>query len=242
MKELNKKDIIYLLENLKDKRPLFCSEADFQFEFARKIESYLKNEKKYKEVKILLECYQMYKTETNPMYIDILVIIDKHWYPIELKYKTKGNYDKNYPLKYNDDNYEFVIKNHLAENINSYKYLCDIKRIEKIKENRKDKFKKGYAIMITNDSCYWNGPKKESPIYEDFIINENCKIVPQKLMNWHGASKEIINKYPAFYVTNEYIMHWKTYSKIPTEKFIESYKGKDINSVTEFKYIINEIK
>ena len=92
------------------------------------------------------------------MYIDILIIINNKWYPIELKYKTKGNYDRknNGDLIYNDNGIDIVLKNHLAYTDNYKLYLNDIERIKRIKKDIKQKFGRGYAIMLTNDSVYWN--------------------------------------------------------------------------------------
>ena len=63
----------------------------------------------YPNAKVRLE----YCPSFNPnMHIDILVIIDNKWVPIELKYKTKGC------SKVIDDE-TFILKNHGAKDVNS---------------------------------------------------------------------------------------------------------------------------
>lgn len=238
--ELNKETIIKIMNELKEKRPIFCSEADFQFALAGCLKEYLTKEK-YQNVNIFLEYYQFYSDEGKPMHIDILVAIGKDWYPIELKYKTKGNYDINKNLKYKDEQYEFYIKNQLAQNISCYKYLYDINRIEKIKKNA-FQFKRGYAIMLTNDSCYWNGPQEENCVYTDFLIKEGSIIPSQTKLDWRpGTSDGIKNSCKPFTLIDKYEMRWLPYSNIPKDK-LEGYKGKDKNSVCQFKYLISEIK
>lgn len=142
-----------ILNELSLKRPVFCSEADFQFEFAYMIRKYLTKENV--DFRILLEYFQKYE-DNNSMYIDILVIFDDLWYPIELKYKTKGNNSKKVYAKYIDGKDEFILKNHSAHNDNCERYQKDILRIENIKENKKEVFGMGYVIMLTNDCYYFN--------------------------------------------------------------------------------------
>lgn len=238
--ELDQLTMIKILEELKEKRPVFCSEADFQFELAGTIRDYLK-EKNYKNVQVLLEYYQLYESISHPIYIDILIIIDGYWYPIELKYKTKGNSNKNITLKYSDAGYEFGLKNHLAQNINCYKYLYDIKRIEEVKKNV-PMFKKGYAIMLTNDGRYWEGPQTDDCIYSDFYIKENTVIPGNKELKWKENTSENIKKECGKKIRfdKKYTMTWRPYSTIPENKF-RDYHGRDIKKVCEFQYIINEI-
>ena len=74
-------DIMQVIERLKTKRKVFVSEADFQFEFAWVMKEL------YPDYKIRLEYCPSYDRK---MHIDVLVITDSGWIPIELKYKTKG--------------------------------------------------------------------------------------------------------------------------------------------------------
>lgn len=74
------------------------------------------------------------------MHIDILVILQDKWIPIELKYKTKGGTKiVNHEI--------FNLKNHGAKDDNCYLYLKDIERIESIRENVSN-FKEEYTIFL----------------------------------------------------------------------------------------------
>ena len=68
------------MQKLKEKRTIFVSEADFQLELAWIIKD------EYPNAKVRLEYSPAFDLS---MHIDILVIIDRKWIPIELKYKTK---------------------------------------------------------------------------------------------------------------------------------------------------------
>ncbi|MEG0826687.1 MAG: hypothetical protein RR404_04390, partial [Bacilli bacterium] len=78
---INKFNIELVMSKLKQRRKIFTSEADFQFELATVIKE------EYPKTKIRLEYCPEFDSN---MHIDILIIIDDNWIPIELKYKTKG--------------------------------------------------------------------------------------------------------------------------------------------------------
>ena len=69
-----------IMDKLKTKRTIFFSEADLQHELAWIIKE------EYPNSKVRLEYCPQFDLK---MHIDILVIIDNKWIPIEIKYKTK---------------------------------------------------------------------------------------------------------------------------------------------------------
>lgn len=204
-------DIYRIIDKLKIKRPIFVSEADFQLELAWVIKE------EYPKAKIRLEyCPQF---DLN-MHIDILVIIDNKWIPIELKYKTKG-------CSKMVDNELFNLKNQSASDLGCYYYLKDIERIEKIKEKEKT-FNKGYTIFITNDMTYIRGLRDYNNYNEFSLKNGNIKNgimsfkrEPRGIPN---ADKEIIN------INSEYKIEWNDYSVI------------DSSNSGVFKVLVNEIR
>lgn len=205
-------DIYKIIDRLKEKRPIFVSEADFQLELAWTIKE------EYPHAKIRLEyCPQF---DIN-MHIDILVIIDNKWIPIELKYKTK-NCSKIF------NNEAFNLKNHGAKNINCYLYLKDIERIEKIKNNESF-FYKGYTILVTNDMAYVREPLKDNSFYKEFSVHDGN--IKSGLMSWglgvgNGTIKNIEKPIK---LSNSYKLEWNNYSVLDNS-----------NSGT-FKILINEI-
>ena len=203
-------DIKSILDKLFTNNKVFNSEADFQLELAM----YIKN--KYKDkCKIVLEYCPGYMKDKN-VYIDILVIINNHKYPIELKYKTKEAIEEYDGIKY-------YLKEHGAKNINCYLYWNDVKRIEDFKKNDKS-FKKGYTIFLTNDEIYLKAPRSNAS-YKEFSIHpsddKKCKD-----LKWQKKSKlKTIHLDGVYYTQSD--KNWFT---------IKS------NTKTQFYYLINEIK
>ena len=156
------------------------------------------------------------------MHIDILVVIDNKWYPIELKYKTKG-------CKKIIDDEIFNLKNHGAKDVNSYLYLKDIMRIEKVRNNINN-FGNGYTMFITNDLSYMKKPLKDNCVYREFSLED--RIVKKGKMFWSkNASKGTMKNCEEPIILNDsYNINWKCYSKLDNE-----------NTGT-FIYVINEIK
>ena len=202
-----------IVNKLKQKRKVFVSEADFQLELAWVIKE------NYPDAKIRLEYPPSFDLN---MHIDILVVIDNKWYPIELKYKTKG-------CKKIIDDEIFNLKNHGAKDVNSYLYLKDIMRIEKVRNNINN-FGNGYTIFITNDLSYMKKPLKDNCVYSEFSLED--RIVKKGKMFWSkNASKGTMKNCEEPIILNDsYNINWKCYSKLDNE-----------NTGT-FIYVINEIK
>ena len=107
-------DITACMNRLAHKRPVFTSEADFQFSLAWEIKSL------YEDSEVILEYIPRYNRNVH---IDILVVVDGRFIPIELKYKTRGT--DNIAV----NGIQYHLKNHGAKDVNFYKYLYDIQRI-----------------------------------------------------------------------------------------------------------------
>lgn len=151
-------DLTFPLLRLRDQRKTFHSEADFQFALAWEIQ------KCYPEAKIRPE-YCLAEIEPS-IYIDILVIMDGLWYPIELKYKTlKGIKEYNGEI--------FKLKNHGAQDLGRYDYLSNIMRIERLSKTI-TVFGKGYAILLTNDPAYWFDTPRRDTVYYEFRLNDGA--------------------------------------------------------------------
>ena len=190
-------DIDKVLELLKTRRQVFTSEADFQLEFGWVLKEL------YPEYMVRMEYCPKFNRN---IHIDILVMTDEGWIPIELKYKTKA-------CVINVSSDEFVLKNHSAKDQGCYRYLMDIQRIEDLKRNVPD-FIEGYAIILTNEPSYLSEPTKTDCAYAEFSIHEG--IVKHGFMDWgpnasDGTKKGCENPIE---LKGKYKMHWEEYSKI----------------------------
>lgn len=204
-------DIKRVMNSLKGVRPAFYSEADFQFALAWHIKEL------YPKAELRLEYICK---ELDNMHIDVLVIINKQMIPIELKYKTKGA-----TVVSNEETY--VLKNQGASNLGRYDFVRDINRIEQC-QDKLSSFSKGYAIMITNDSIYYNKPTNNRVTMSDkFRIHEGKKL--PLIAKWTSkyTANNVKGKKKSFRLKRNYIINWEYYS------IIES---------NEFKYTIVEIK
>ncbi|MBP0990234.1 MAG: hypothetical protein J5874_03545 [Oscillospiraceae bacterium] len=196
-------DIENILTELKKRRAIFVSEADFQFSIAWIIQE------QYPKFNIRLEyCPDFDRT----MHIDILIIDNEgKWIPIELKYKTKG-------CSLRIEEGEYVLANHSAKDVNCYLYLKDLQRIETIKGKKPSVFSEGYAIMLTNDPTYRNEPRKRDCIYKEFSLYDGA--IKSGTMRWsENASQGTIrgNEKP-IELKGEYKIEWKEYGSVEDSK------------------------
>lgn len=185
------------IAELQRRRKIFVSEADFQLELAWIIKE------QYPEARVRLE----YCSEFAPnVHLDILVIINGRWIPIELKYKTKG-------CCKTVDGEVFNLKNHSAKDVNCYLYLKDLQRIEYIR-TRAPEFLEGYTIFITNDLSYTKKPLKENCIYQQFSLEDGT--VKTGLLDWSASAGEGTKKNCQNPITlqDSYPLKWREYSRI----------------------------
>lgn len=205
-------DIELVISKLKNKRKVFVSEADFQLEMAWIIKQ------EYPNARVRLEYCPSFDFN---MHIDILVVIDNQWIPIELKYKTKG-------CQKEIDNEIFNLKNHGAKDVNCYLYLKDIQRIERIKKEEKC-FKEGYTIFITNEMAYTKKPVKNDCFYREFSLENG--IEKTGTLDWDSRASEGTKKNCEIPINlkDKYSINWKLYSKI------------DNTNTGTFMYLINRI-
>ena len=148
-------DIHEIIRQLSIWRPIFHSEADFQFSLAWIIKEI------YPDCEIRLEFVPDFNTN---LHLDILVILDGKWIPIELKYTTKKCIKT-----INDEVY--VLKEQGAKDQVCYNYLKDIMRIEEFRD-KTSKFIEGYTIKITSEMSYLKPPTKVNCTYAEFSIEE----------------------------------------------------------------------
>lgn len=140
-------DLVQTLDALAKKRPVFHSEADFQFALAWLLqERHPKAEVRleYRAAK-LLESGHPAKSQKKA-YIDIWIEDQGAFCAIELKYKT-------WPLTTTVEKEEFNLLDQSAENLGRYDFCRDIGRLEKLKQEYRPLT--GFAVFLTNDERCW---------------------------------------------------------------------------------------
>jgi hypothetical protein len=210
-----KMEIGTVLKKLLEERPLFFSEADFQFALAWKIKQ------TYETAKIQLEhC-------VDGMYIDIIVEFNGKKYPIELKYKTKA-----FCCEFDGETYGLT--NQSAQNLGRYDYLKDIGRIERLRDNKRlPEFEYGMAIILTNDPSYWDGKKTNKETMDKAFRISDGENPKHGIMEWGKRSKKTTKeRSDPIILDGTYPIKWENFnSKI---KESEPDGG-------EFRYLIAKI-
>lgn len=237
-----------VLENLAKRRPLFWSEADFQFEFAWELHKKLgEGANIYLERRFELDNDKDTRDKNhNKYYVDIWVEYQDGIYPIELKYTTTV-------CKIDDAENPVETKEQSARDTGCYRFLWDIKRLEDIKTCLLEKHKtsstekevKGYAIMLTSDAGYYN-KSKQPTLFDDFRLTEGRTIPPDtsdRKFKWtldkiaaEKRDSHWTKSWPEFTLKGEYILQWQYFEPIQTKPVIDD-KG---NSVT-LKYLLVEV-
>lgn len=239
---MNKADVQVCLNSLSARKCIFHSEAEFQFELAWEIKNKLSD--KYKKMEVRFE-FPAQKLRNNSSLlkgmgdsrsrpaIDLLVIINDRWYPIELKYIT---------AKLSDDEYNLVDGNGTDK---AFNFIYDIKRIELFADAYKDNFDKGFSILLTNNQSYYNSKKINTNTfnYDSFYLTDN-RIIGGTV--WYKSEAKIRHETPQkanqnvklrkidekkyFNLRAAYPIKWEYYSSV---------HGQGINS--KFKYVICEV-
>ena len=179
---------------LRDK--LYRSEAQLQFDIAWQIKEDLLNLTNWQVLLEPLSATINGGKNVKRLYTDIIVYNGKtkEFIPIELKYKTKE-------IKGTS-----LFRNHGAQDLGSYDFLWDVKRIEMLKTqklvtpggdsyNRECElnfFLKGFAIMITNDNSY-SGQHNNS-CAKDFYLTQEKTFFAGTAVDWNRTNSSTFYK------------------------------------------------
>ena len=234
-----KEVIIDVLNNLAKRRPLFWSEADFQFEFAWELHKKLGEEANiYLERRFELDNDKDTRDKNhNKYYVDIWVEYQDGIYPIELKYTTKR-------CKVDDAKNQVKTKEQSARDAGCYRFLWDIKRLEEIKTSLSPKEVKGYAIMLTSDAGYYEERKPKQPtLFDDFRLTHNRKIKKDTELKWNLSriaedkrADHWSRNWPKFTLKGEYILQWQDYKSEESKRVVD-----DNNNEITLKYLLVEV-
>ena len=191
---------------------LLFNERDLQMNLA----VYLKERGHYDRVEVeyyipteILPDYKKLDPKNERLYLDIVVVKDGMYVPIELKYKTKETDLKierfgKLCTEASDDTEKDVLKNQGAQNLGRYNFWKDVKRIELVKQ-KFDAVLGGVAVFVTNDTLYLKQPTKRSS--NILFSMADGKHLMQK--HWRTADSKLAKRYPNFEVEKEYSIQWR---------------------------------
>jgi hypothetical protein len=190
------------METLKHRRPIFHSEADFQFALAWELQS------AYPQAQVRLEvcpCGQ------PAMHVDILMWMDGRCYPIELKYKTLD-------LEYRDRGEDYWLKTHNAQDLGRYDCLKDLERMETLGQTM-PAFGQGFTVVLSNDPSYWTVPSKDKPTRDSaFRIHEGLE--KSGVCAWAGDAnaRTVQGREAPICLAGAYRVHWQPYSRLANRR------------------------
>ena len=208
-----KLNVEFILDELRKDRPIFHSEGDFQFSLANKI----------KEINPELNVRLEYPMKSG--FLDIFLFSSEKAILFELKYKTTE-------LVYQTQNNEmFNLKILRRKDLGFYGFIKDIARLEEFKIDIQRKFEivECYALILTNEKCYWLQEEAKGA-YKDFLTFDGNFLKGD--FNW-GRNFTNTNSYKrkSIQLKNTYKCSWKDYSKIPIKEKNNQFRYLLINVI-----------
>ena len=184
------------MESLRLRRPLFHSEADFQFAFAWTTKTL------FPHVEIRLE------THPEPSVRLDLQIDDAEngeTVAVELKYLTRSWTGSS------ADGEDFELKNHGARDLRRYDVVKDVHRVERFMEGRPTW--RGFGIVLTNDPAYWELPTT-APRSLDAAFRIHDGVTLPRSMAWSSITSSAKGREHALELTADFALTWAGYSTL----------------------------
>ena len=189
-------DVGSILKGLAARRPVFHSEADFQFAFAWEANH------RHPDLEVRLE------THPQPAVRLDLELIDPtsgYGLAVELKYMTRlwsGSVGRE----------KYALKNHGATDLRAYDVVKDVERVERFVADRPNWT--GLVIVLTNEPGYWrrasHGRSTNADafrIYEGSILAGARRWGP----NTGGSAR---GREAVLHVRGNYTLSWSDYSRL----------------------------
>ena len=195
-------DMDSLMRSLADSRKVFHSEADFQHALAWQIHEAAPESRVRLEVNVVPAAAQR-------MYLDIWLPVEG--IAIELKYKTRG-------LELEQGDESFALRNQSAQDIGRYDFLRDIRRLE-LMRSMPELCRAGYAVLLTNDSSYWNAPRSQDTVDSDFRIHEGRAVSGALAWAARASSGTVEGRESPIQIRGSYRLRWREYSNFPGKSY-----------------------
>ena len=170
------------INTLASKGKIYSNESQFQFDLAWELRKQGLNI----ELEVLsANCTpdrfaNLPKEERKKYYSDIVVKDGDEYIAIELKYKTP---DVGRLIRYECNGKNHYLAAQGAENMNSYLFWKDVERLENmviheipLNFDGSKKIKKGYAVLLTNDSFYWDENNRGVSLANAFFLTKGREV------------------------------------------------------------------
>jgi hypothetical protein len=205
-----------VLNALAKQRPIYHSEADFQYAIAWEIHKHLTG------ASVRLERPVEVSHLNKRLYVDIWIEQDDYILAIELKYKTRA-------LLVRVGNEQYALRSQTAQDLGRYDFIKDIGRVENIVTDRAPRAS-GYAILVTNDPAYWTHPRSDNTADARFRLHEGNTLRGD--LGWGTGASEGTKRgrEDLLQLKGSYALRWEDYSR-PAE-----------GSYGRFRYLVVEVE
>lgn len=153
-------ELAEVMRGLATKRPVFHSEADFQFAFAQQIVSARPS------TQVRLEARQ---PGDRAEYVDLLCADGERRTYVEFKYVTSG-WSGQDPAS----GEQFHLRNHSAFDLARKYFVHDVTRLERFVQARENAT--GMAVFLTNEPGMWSPPRRSSTRDREFRLHEGREL------------------------------------------------------------------
>jgi hypothetical protein len=185
-------DITDVMTRLASDRPVFHSEADFQFAFARVLG----------ELAPAL-AIRLQVPRPNREYTDLVAFSESAATPIEFKYFTAAWVGEDTIVAE-----RYSLKNHAADDLLRLGFVHDLSRLERYVADEGARAN-GIALLLTNHPGLWLPPSRSALTRDhQFRIHEDQVLVGRRV--W-GTGDYPLNDRT---LVGEYRAHWKPYSRL----------------------------
>lgn len=191
-----------LLATLARSRPVFHSEADFQFALAWAWQQH------DPEAAVRLEYRLPGDVERRREYADLWVRDSSGSTYLELKYWTRS-----FDFVVREE--RFLLSSQGAQDLSRYDFAKDLARVDRTVAARHAE--RGGVIAVTNDPSYWNEPPRmvseRPPIDAAFRLHEG-RVLDGDLAWSATAGGTTRGRSQTINLTGPYVCHWRTYSNL----------------------------
>ena len=189
-------DIDLLMNGLARRRPMFHSEADFQFALSREIEMEMP------DCEVRLE--RPFRSGGCSRRVDI-------WLPqegvaVELKYFTRR-------MRVTVADEMFDLKDHAATDLARHGFLADVQRLEGFLRDCGGSVRTGFAVLLTNATGLWQRPRRRTNDAA-FLVHDGKKDVTGRLQ-WSKEGTLLMDG--EIRLDGSYTMNWKDYADMGFE-------------------------
>lgn len=185
------------LKQLSQQRPVFHSEADFQFALALQINM------SHPELSVRLETRPI---PTESKALDLHVTCGDYSLAVELKHLTRA-----IDVTVGDE--RFVLRNQGAHDVSAYDCCKDIARVEDFVARGVANV--GYVVVLSNDPLYWKQPSRPGAGYDSFRLHEGRRLEGSLIWGDSAGPGTRKGREEAISLRNEYILSWSDYSELP---------------------------